>query len=101
MTNDFKKEVFTKAIKYYGSLEQHSVAMEECGELIQAISKFLRSYQPKEMLTARNHIREEIADVLIMIEQLKLMHSITEKELEQEIEYKVTRLKERMKDGNS
>lgn len=100
MTDEFKIDVYKKAIDYYGTYEQHSVAMEECSELIQAISKFLRADKPKDMLIARNHIREEIADVMIMIDQLRLMHSIGDKEMEQEVEYKVMRLKKRVEYGS-
>ena len=94
-----KRKIYKKAIDYYGSFEQHSVAMEECGELIQAISKFMRATKPSDMLIARNHIKEEMADVLIMLAQLQEMHSIDGKELEQEIDYKLARLNERIENG--
>lgn len=55
----------TKAIENFGPATQQVVAMEECGELIQAISKSIRG--------AEHNVEEEIADVEIMIEQLKLM----------------------------
>ena len=100
MTEDFKKKVYQDAIKFYGTYNQHNVAMEECGELIQAISKFLRATKAKDMLIARNHIREEIADVMIVIDQLRLMHAIGDKEMEQEVEYKVARLNERIEHGS-
>lgn len=94
-----KRKIYQKAIEYYGSFEQHSVAMEECGELIQAISKFMRATKPSDMLIARNHIKEEMADVLIMIGQLQEMHSIDNKELEKEVDYKLARLNERIDYG--
>lgn len=94
-----KRKIYQKAIEYYGSFEQHSVAMEECGELIQAISKFMRATKAKDMLIARNKIKEEMADVMIMIGQLQEMHSIDGKELEQEIDYKLARLNERIEYG--
>ncbi len=100
MTDEFKIKVYKKAVKHYGTYEQHNVAMEECSELIQAISKFLRATKAKDMLIARNHIREEIADVMIVIDQLRLMHAIGDKEMEQEVEYKVARLNERIEHGS-
>lgn len=39
---------------------------------------------------------EEIADVLIMIDQLKLMHHISDKEIEDEIEFKLLRINGRL-----
>lgn len=99
MTNDTRDEILKNAIDYYGEFTQHSVAQEECGELIQAISKWLRAVKPTDQLNARNLIRDEMADVLVMLEQLKLMHSISDKELNQQIDYKLVRLRGRMDDG--
>lgn len=99
MTSDTRSKILHEAIDYYGEFNQHSVAQEECGELIQAISKWLRAVKPTDQLNARNLIRDEMADVLIMLEQLKLMHSITDKELNQQIDYKLVRLRGRMDEG--
>lgn len=51
------------------------IAMEECGELIQAISKGKRGKLDKENLT------EEIADVIICIDWLKRIYGISENDL--------------------
>lgn len=99
MTNDSRNEILKEAIDYYGEFNQHSVAQEECGELIQAISKWLRAVKPSDQLNARNLIRDEMADVYVMLEQLKMMHSITDKELNQQIDYKLVRLRGRMDEG--
>ena len=65
--------------------------MEECSELIQAISKCLRS---KEMIPTetREHLIEEMADVMICLEQLKVIFHINEEELKCWIEAKENRL---------
>jgi len=99
MTNDSRNKILKEAIDYYGEFNQHSVAQEECGELIQAISKWLRAVKPTDQLNARNLIRDEMADVYVMLEQLKMMHSITDKELNQQIDYKLVRLRGRMDEG--
>lgn len=99
MTNDSRSEILKEAIDYYGEFNQHSVAQEECGELIQAISKWLRAVKPSDQLNARNLIRDEMADVYVMLEQLKMMHSITDKELQKEIDYKLVRLRGRIDEG--
>lgn len=99
MTNDSRNEILKEAIDYYGEFNQHSVAQEECGELIQAISKWLRAVKPSDQLNARNLIRDEMADVYVMLEQLKIMHSISDKELNQQIDYKLVRLRGRMDEG--
>lgn len=100
MTNDLKSKILNDAINKYGEDSQHDMVNEECAELIQAVNKFMRADKSADKLRARNRIREEVADVLIMIEQLKIMHSFTNKEIEQEIEYKLLRLRGRMRDSD-
>ena len=64
--------------------------MEECSELIQAISKELRGKSDK------NHLAEEMADVMICINMLQEMYEIGTSELESWICSKQQRCKERM-----
>lgn len=88
------KELVKKIIHKHGTVTQSMIAMEECSELIQAISKCLRS---KEMIPTetREHLIEEMADVTICLEQLMAMYSITFQELDAWIERKELRLKKR------
>lgn len=88
------KELVKKIIHKHGTVAQSMIAMEECSELIQAISKCLRS---KEMIPTetREHLIEEMADVTICLEQLMTMYSITFQELDAWIERKELRLKKR------
>ena len=60
-------EVYKKVIKKYGTVNQRRIAQEELAELIQAISKDLRGL--------RNNVEEEIADVEIVLDQLKMIYS--------------------------
>lgn len=61
-----EREILKKAIDTNGWELQEIVAIEECSELIQAISHKHRG---------RDHnIAEEIADVEIMLEQLKIIN---------------------------
>ena len=57
--------LYNQVIETYGRDAQMIVAMEECSELIQAVSKHLRGRE--------TNVEEEIADVEIMLEQLRLM----------------------------
>lgn len=77
-------------VSKYGD-EQFLIHMEECAELIQAISKFQRYKTSKE----REQVIEEMADVMICLEQLKLMCNIWDEELQGEIDYKCRRTKDR------
>lgn len=67
--------------------------MEECAELIQAISKMLRYGSTLETESA---LIEEIADVEIMIEQLKLIYFIHEEHIRNAKEEKIERTLNRM-----
>ena len=58
----YREDVIEKALKKNGIDIQMTVAIEELGELIQAICKYKRGEE--------HNIEEEIADVKIMIEQL-------------------------------
>ena len=67
--------VVKRSIEHYGKDLQSTVCMEECAELIQAISKEKRGKSDKD------HLSEEIADVLICIEMLRQIYNITEDEI--------------------
>ena len=64
--------VIKKSIEHYGKDVQSTISMEECAELIQAISKQKRGKSDK------NHLTEEMADVIICIEMLKQIYNITD-----------------------
>ena len=67
---NFKDEeiiVCRKAIDLYGEALQKIVAIEELGELTQAITKSLRGDD--------HNVEEEIADVSIMVTQLMMMYN--------------------------
>ena len=86
------QNIILKSIVYYGKEIQSTVCMEECAELIQAISKAKRG-----KLDADNMI-EEIADVLICIEILKQIYDIPDYSIENWIERKQERMLRRMED---
>lgn len=73
-----KEQVFKQSIEIYGKEAQSRQAMEECAELIQAINKCLR-YPSKE--ECKNNLIEEIADVEIMLYQLKVMFNVSDDEV--------------------
>lgn len=92
-----ERKVFTEAIAKYGEDEQMRIAQEECAELIQAISKYHRAQSNPDgryFSRAKANLIEEIADVSIMIDQLKLMVKGSHTEMRAE---KVERMAIRMK----
>lgn len=56
-----------KAVKTYGKMSQPIVAIEELSELIKELTKCLRCEDNVD------HISEEMADVYIMLDQLRIM----------------------------
>lgn len=82
-----EEDIFTRAITKYGAEAQEGVAQEECAELIQAISKKHRGKQ--------HNIVEEIADVEIMLEQLKIINGC-ENEVKEIRKQKIRRLAENL-----
>ena len=84
------KGIIAESILHYGKNNQSTVCMEECAELIQAISKAKRGK------IDRDNMAEEIADVLICIEMLKQMYMISDEKINKWIEKKQAREAERM-----
>jgi len=80
------KGICQEAVKHYGEESQKKQAIEECSELIQAICKDLNRKQ--------HNAEEEIADVLIMIEQLFNIYDM--KKMNYWLDYKIDRLKKRI-----
>ncbi|KOM97095.1 hypothetical protein ACP49_16310 [Clostridium botulinum] len=76
---------------------QKFVAVEELAELQQAISK----YQREPTIFNIDNIAKEMADVYIILEELKLIYSICNAEIETEIAYKIKRELKRIEDRNS
>ena len=60
-------EIYKAAIQTFGAEAQERVAIEECAELITAINHKHRGRE--------HNIPEEIADVEIMLEQLKIINN--------------------------
>lgn len=86
-------DILKATIEVNGDDAQLFVAMEECAELIQAISKYKR-YDTGETL---ENLAEEIADVLIVIDEIKQICNITDEHIKSYHDKKIDRLKERLK----
>ena len=83
--------IVKQSIDFYGEDIQSTVCMEECAELIQAISKQKRGKSDKE------HLTEEIADVLICIKLLQSIYDIPDGHITDWIISKQARMLERIK----
>ena len=91
MNDDKQHAAWRESIEKYGKETQSIVCMEECSELIQAISKCLRG-KPD----ATDNLAEEMADVTICLYLLKEMYGITDERLDEWIARKTARQSKRM-----
>lgn len=91
MNDDQGQAVWSESIEKYGKETQSIVCMEECSELIQAISKRLRG-KPD----ATDNLAEGMADVIICLYMLKEMYDITDAQLNEWIARKTARQSKRM-----
>lgn len=87
--------VYRDAIDYYGEKNQVDVAVEEMAELTQALMKERRCDEEWRRPDLRVHVAEEMADVEIMLEQLKIIFK-NEEAVEQWKGAKVERLERRL-----
>lgn len=71
-----RKIIYKDSIDNFGQNLQFDVSVEECSELIKAIIKLKRNATIKNL----NDLCEEIADVEIIIEQLRYIASCLHKE---------------------
>lgn len=85
-------EELKEIIDYYGVKKQVPVYIEEMSELTKEICKYQRK------LKFTDNTKEEITDVQICLDQLKIILNYTEEEQEKNYKYKVNRQLERIKD---
>jgi NTP pyrophosphatase (non-canonical NTP hydrolase) len=87
-----KSELYKKARELWGVSSQIDMAVEECCELVVAISHWKRGR------AGDGKVAEEIADVEIMCEQLRCL--LPNEEIDAWKEAKLTRLEERINNCN-
>ena len=87
-----------KNAEHYGYEAQSNQLVEECAELIQAVSKYRRGAAKgeDEKLIALSNLVEEVADVEIMIEQIKHLLQIQDEDILALKQFKINRTKERI-----
>lgn len=86
----------------YGIERQSLVAMEELSELQKAISKLVRNPEektkPLEFKGLRHNLIEEMADVIICMDQLKEFYGIDHLDIQHVIDSKQTRQRRRLEE---
>ena len=97
------KEDLLKIIKHYGINVQQRQLAEEVFELQEAITthelKNSVSYEIPitEIVKTKEHIAEEIADVIVMLKQFRIYYNISDKTINTIMRKKIARQLERIK----
>ena len=97
-------ESIRKIADFYGFAEQSRQLAEECAELIVAVNKYHRQIKkplnkPGDYLDLQScidNITEELSDTIIMINQIKHLLNISDKNIDKIIEQKLNRQLERI-----
>ena len=89
-----------RVISFYGPDAQAMVHMEECAELAQAVSKMRRIRNcGGDDTEAYYNLVEEMADVLVCLEQMREMYGIFDREIQAVVDKKCLRQEARMRDA--
>ena len=92
LTREEQINICKKAVYNFGEISQMIKATEEMGELIRAISRVILQQGESDVQIESNY-NEEIADVTIMLEQLKYTRHYKQELVDYWKEEKLKRLK--------
>lgn len=87
-----QRAIMAELISHYGKEPQKRMVLEEMAELQKEICKDMRGKPNQEAIT------EEVADVLIMLEQVQMMYRIDETKLHEITNSKLRRQLKRMEE---
>ena len=95
-----------KIINYYGIMKQLKYIHTEYFELDQAIIDYenLKDFSISDKKYLKSHIKEEVADVLLMLDQIIAYYDLDFDEISEIMEYKMNRQLERIaneQEGNN
>ena len=94
------KDNIKRIANHYGLAKQQRQLAEECAELIQATSKYMRFQEESYALTVDwtylQNVIEEIADVEVMLDEIKHLLNINPNAIEEIKKNKVDRQLERI-----
>lgn len=88
------KEDLLKIINHYGINKQLKYIHTEYYELDEAIWDYIT--RDENMYRDREHIAEEIADILVMLKQFQYYYGIEDKDIVKIMRYKIKRQLERI-----
>lgn len=97
-------KIYAEALNTFGEQNQLCVVSEECAELIQAVSKWIRYSKIADDSTKHElklNMITEIADVYIMIEQLLKITDISFNDVMKERLRKLNRLETKIEEAHN
>ncbi len=83
-------ETLERAISTFGADAQITKLCEECAELVTAV------VHRRDHRDTNDHVAEEMADVTLMMVQMRIIFGIDEREIDKWLAYKLERLRERI-----
>lgn len=92
--NENQKSKCKLIAEHYGKEKQRMQAVQELSELILVISRRADQKQQREQYIA--DLTDEIADSIIMIEQIRALYNIPDFDIQQRIDYKLNRQLDRI-----
>lgn len=99
---EIDEKINKETMNRYGIERQSLVAMEELSELQKAVSKLVRNPEektkPLEFKGLRNNLIEEMADVIICMDQLKEYYKIKASDIQTIIDSKQARQAKRLEE---
>lgn len=102
LMHEIDARINNETMDRYGIKMQSLVAMEELAELQKAISKLVRNSEEKtkslEFRGLRHNLIEEMADVIICMDQLKEYYNINHAEIQSTIASKQARQAKRLEE---
>ena len=94
MDTKVEEMLYSRLMEKFGIEKQTLMLAEEQGELIKAINKRLRF-----KTRTSDEIREELADVYIVMNQVRIYFGITLRDVAEEMDKKLERIQYRLKKG--
>lgn len=90
-----QKSKCRRIAEHYGRKNQERQAVSELCELMYVLTR----RQEQRAVDWKNDLLDEMADCLIMIEQLRALYNIEDEELTERVNFKLNRQIERIADG--
>ena len=88
--SDDEVRLMKKALEKWGAASQVGMAVEECAELIVALQKYINRTPKPETI---DNVLSEIADVELMLAQMRVVLGIDDETLRKRMEEKLMRLR--------